>query len=328
MNAPTMKAVVCTKYGSPDVLKIQEFAQPSPKEHEVLIKVHASPVSAADTMMRKGTPFYARFFLGLTRPKPAITGTGFAGEIIAVGNKVSLFKEGDTVFGETATQFSANAEYVCLPEDGVISIMPAKMTYEEAAPVCDGILTSFHFLRNIANIQPGHTILINGASGSLGTAAVQLAHHFGAYVVGVCSAKNIVLVQSLGANEVIDYQSNDFTKSYRRFDFIFDTIGKSSFSECKKILAPNGQYLSPVLSMPLLFQVLWTSMRKGKKAKFDATGLRPADELRQMLNEVKELMKKGNLKTIMDKTYSLEEVVEAHRYVDTGRKIGNIVLVP
>ena len=179
MNVPTMKAVTCTKYGSPDVLKIVEFPQPNPKINEVLIKIHASAATTADTMLRKGTPFYARFFLGLSKPKNPIIGTGFAGEIIAIGQAITAFKIGDKVFGETALKFSANAEYVCVPENGVITKIFKNMPLEEAAPICDGPLTSLNFLRNLANIQAGHTILINGASGSLGTAAIQLAKYFG-----------------------------------------------------------------------------------------------------------------------------------------------------
>lgn len=327
MNAPTMKAVTCTKYGSPDVLKIAEFAQPSPKANEVLVKIHASAATTADTMLRKGTPFYARFFLGLNKPKKPIIGTGFAGEIIAVGSTVTAFKIGDTIFGETALQFSANAEFVCVPENGVITKIFKNMTFEEAAPICDGPLTSLNFLRNLANIQAGHTILINGASGSLGTAAIQLAKYFGARVTAVCSAKNEELVRSLGADEVIDYTTTDFTEVSQQFDFVYDTIGTSSFSKCKAILAPKGQYLSPVLSMSLLFQVLWTSIIGGKRAKFDATGMRPVKELRQMLADLKPLFEKGHLKMIMDKTYPLLQAVEAHRYVDSGRKRGNIVLI-
>lgn len=327
MNAPTMKAVVCTKYGAPSVLQIQKYARPVPKANEVLVKVHASAATTADTMMRKGTPFYARFFLGLMRPKIPIIGTGFAGEIIEIGNAVQQFKIGDKVCGETSIEFSANAEYVCLPENGVLIPLPNNMNFQDAATLCDGPLTSLNFLRNLANIQPGHTILINGASGSLGTVAIQLAKYFGAYVIGVCSGKNKALVQSLGADEVIDYQIMDFTKLNRQFDFVYDTIGKSSFVKCKSILQPKGKYLSPVLSIPLLFQMLWTTLVGNQQAKFDATGMQQAKELKQMLNDLKMIIEQGNLKVIMDRTYSLEQAVAAHRYIDSNRKRGNIVLV-
>ena len=327
MKTPTMKAVICTKYGSPEVLKVSQFPIPIPKADEVLIKVHASAATTADTMMRKGTPFYARFFLGWNRPKNPIIGTGFAGEIIAVGSAVTQFQKGDKVCGESGLQFSANAEYVCVSEKGVIIQLPKNMGYSEAATLCDGPLTSLNFLRNLAQIQPGHTVLVNGASGSLGTAAIQLAKYFGAYVIGVCSAKNKALVESLGANEVINYQTTDFTKLDRRFDFVYDAIGKSSFAKCKRILQPKGKYLSPVLNVALLFQLLWTSITDGQQAKFDATGMRPAEELRQMLQDLKILIEQNHLNLVIDRTYSMEKVVEAHQYVDSGRKVGNIVLV-
>lgn len=322
-----MKAIVCTKYGSPDVLQFQEVAKPVPKDNEVLVKVHATTVTAADTMMRKGTPFYARFFLGLTKPKNPIMGTGFAGEIDAVGKDVTQFKEGDQVFGETGVNFGANAEYVRVPADGVLTTMPANTTYQEAAPVCDGAITSMNFLKEIGHVQSGQKVLINGASGGLGTAAVQLAKHFGAEVTGVCSTKNVEMVKALGADAVVDYTKEDFTKTGQTYDIIYDTIGKSSFSHCKPALTAKGVYLSPVLKMPLLAQMLITSIAGSKKAKFSATGMRPASELRVLLQELKEMMEAGSLTTIMDTSYPLEQTAEAHRYVETGRKKGNVTIV-
>ena len=326
MMTEKMKAIAVTGYGSPDVLQLQEFEKPIPKEKEVLIKIIAAPVSAACAMMRKGTPYYARFFLGLKKPKNPIPGTGFAGTVEAVGNSVRTFQVGDEVFGETTTSFSTHAEYVCVPEDGIILKKPTNLTFEEAAPICDGPLTSLNFLQRMAKVQPGQKVLINGASGSLGTAAVQLAKHFGAEVTGVCSRPNFELVQSLGADKVIDYMAIDFTKTGETYNVIYDTIGGRSFLDCKKALTPNGIYLSPVLSMPLLFQVLRTSMFGKQKAKFDATGIRPAPELRKMLQELKGLLEHGKLKSIIDRRYALEQTAEAHRYVDTGRKKGNVVI--
>jgi NADPH:quinone reductase-like Zn-dependent oxidoreductase len=224
-----MKAIVCTKYGSPDVLELKEVEKPTPKDNEVLVKIYASSATAADCMMRQGTPFYGRLFLGLRKPHPSITGTGFAGVIEAVGKAVKRFQVGDSVFGETGMGFSTNAEYVCLPEDGVLSTLPNNLTYEEAAPICDGALTSFSFLKDIGEIQSGQSVLINGASGSLGSAAVQIAKSFGADVTGVCSTTNLELVKSLGADKVIDYTSEDFTQTRQTYDIIFDTVGKSSF---------------------------------------------------------------------------------------------------
>lgn len=321
-----MKAIVSTGYGSPDVLQLQNVEKPIPKAHEVLVRIHAASVTQADTMMRTGTPYFGRLMTGLTKPKHPIPGTGFAGEIEAIGHDVTLSKEGDSVFGETTLGFSTNAEYVCVPEDGIIMTMPANMTYEEAAPVCDGPLTSMNFLKVLADIQSGQKVLINGASGSLGTAAVQLAKHFGAEVTGVCSTTNVALVKSLGADQVIDYTQEDFTKNSPKYDLIYDTVGKLSFSQCKGSLTENGSYISPVLSLPLLLQMLWTSRVGKKKAKFSATGLRSVSELRKLLQEVKEVIESGKLKTIIDRQYPLESAAEAHRYVDTGHKKGNVVL--
>ncbi len=326
MNTKKMKALTSTGYGSADVLHIEEYEKPTPKENEVLVKIHATPVTAADTMMRKGTPFYARFFLGFSKPKQPIPGTGFAGVVEAVGTQVELFKVGDPVFGETAFGFSAHAEYVCVPEDGVIQIKPSNMTFEEAAPVCDGPMTSLNFLRDMAKVQPGQKVLINGASGSLGMAAVQLAKHFGAEVYGVCSTSNLALVKSFGADHVIDYTSTDFTKNKNSYDIIYDTIGSSSFPKCKRALTKNGLYLSPVLNMPLLFQMIWTSMFGAKKALFAATGMRPVGELRMLLSELIQLIERGAIKSFIDKRYSLDQYAEAHNYVDTGHKKGNVVI--
>jgi len=321
-----MKAIVCTKYGSPEVLQLKEVGKPAPGDHEVLIKVVAASVTAADSMMRRGTPFYGRFFIGLMRPKQPIPGTGFAGEIEAVGKKVTLFQKGDAVFGETGLVFSANAEYVCLPEDGVISSLPQKMNHEEAAPVCDGALTSWCFLKDIGKIRSGQRVLIYGASGSLGSAAVQIANYFGAEVTGVCSTANLDMVRDLGATNVIDYTKYDFTDNDQTYDIIYDTVGKSSFSRCKSSLSADGVYLSPVLSLALLGQTLLTSKIGRKKAKFSATGLRAAAELRMLLDELKEVIEAGQLKSVIDRRYPVEQTAEAHRYVDTGRKKGNAVI--
>ncbi len=321
-----MKAIVCTKYGSPDVLELKEVEKPTPKDNEVLIRVYAASVTAADGMMREGTPFYGRLFLGLMKPSNPITGTGFAGVIEAIGSDVKLFKEGDSVFGETGVGFSTNAEYVCVPQDGVLATLPNNMTYEEAAPVCDGALTSWSFLKDIGKIQSGQKVLINGASGSLGSAAVQIAKYFGAEVTGVCSTTNLEMVKSLGAEKVIDYTKEDFTKNGQTYDIIFDTVGKSSFSRCQGSLKENGAYLSPVLELPLLFQMIWTSKIGSKKAKFSATGLRPVSELRVLLNELKESIEAGKIKSVMDRSYPLEQTAEAHRYVDKGHKRGNVVI--
>jgi len=243
-----------------------------------------------------------------------------------VGKKVTLSQKGDAVFGETGLVFSANAEYVCLPEDGVISSLPQKMNHEEAAPVCDGALTSWCFLKDIGKIRSGQRVLIYGASGSLGSAAVQIANYFGAEVTGVCSTANLDMVRDLGATNVIDYTKYDFTDNDQTYDIIYDTVGKSSFSRCKSSLSADGVYLSPVLSLALLGQMLLTSKIGRKKAKFSATGLRAAPELRVLLDELKEVIEAGQLKSVIDRRYPVEQTAEAHRYVDTGRKKGNAVI--
>ncbi len=321
-----MKAIVCTRYGSPDVLQLEEVEKPAPKRNEVLIKVYAASVTAADGMMRKGSPFYARLFIGLWRPKHPIPGTGFAGEIEAVGKDVQRFKQGDRVFGETGLNFGANAEYVCVSEEGVLATLPNNVTYEEAAPACDGALTSLNFLKDIGQIQGGQRVLINGASGSLGSSAVQIAKYFGAEVTGVCSTTNLEMVKSLGADKVIDYTKEDFTKTGHTYDIIFDTVGKSSFQRCKGSLTQQGVYLSPVLKMPLLFQMLWTSKIGSKKAKFSATGIRPVSELRILLKELTALIEAGKIRPVIDRRYALEQTAAAHRYVDKGHKKGNVVI--
>ena len=321
-----MKAIVCTKYGPPDVLRLRERETPVPKESEVLVKVHAAAVTAADSMMRKGEPFYARLFLGLLRPKNPVPGTGFSGEIEAVGKDVTLFKKGDQVFGETGVRFGAYAEYLCVPQEGLLERKPASMTHEEAAPVCDGALTGLNFLRELGKIRSGQRVLINGASGGLGTSAVQLAKHFGAVVTGVCSTANLELVKSLGADHVVDYTKVDFTKTGQTYDIIYDTVGKSSFSRCKRSLTEDGVYLSPVLGLPLLFRMVWTSAIGSKKAKFSATGLRPVSELRRLLKELLGLLESEAIRSVIGRRFPLEQTAEAHRYVDTGHKTGNVVI--
>jgi len=326
MSTQKMRAIVTTKYGSPEVFQLTEFEKPTPQDNEVLVKVKAASVTAADTMMRKGSPYFGRLFIGLKKPKNPIPGTGFAGEIEALGKNVSLFQKGDPVFGEVLFSLGTNAEYVCVPEDALIMKKPNNITFEEAATICDGALTSMNFLKNLVNIQRGQKVLINGASGSLGTAAIQLAKYFGAEVTGVCSTANLEMVKSLGANKVIDYTKEDFTKSDETYDIIYDTVGKSSFAKSKSALVSNGVYLSPVLSLSLFFQMIVTSIFGNKKAKFDATGVRPIPELRKMLQDIKEIIKEGNLKTVIDRVYPLEKIKEAHQYIDMGHKKGNVVV--
>ena len=240
-----MKAIVAMGYGAPDVFKLQNVEKPQPKDNEVLIKVYASSATTADGMMRTGTPYFGRLFTGLRKPKHAIPGTGFAGVVEAVGENVTVFKMGDRVFGETTLGFSTNAEYLTIPENGVILNMPENLSYADGATFGDGPITSMNFLKEIAQIKTGQKVLINGASGSLGTAAVQIAKYFGAEVTGVCSTRNVGLVKSLGADHVIDYTKKDFTKVNETYDVVYDTIGKSSFGKCKNILS-NRVCTSPL----------------------------------------------------------------------------------
>jgi NADPH:quinone reductase-like Zn-dependent oxidoreductase len=320
-----MKAIVCTEYGPPDVLQLKEVKKPTPKEDEILIRICAVAVTTEDPLNRKGEPFFARVSTGLIRPKNPILGAEFAGEIEAVGVDVKRFKEGDQVFGSTGTAYGCYAEYVCMPEEGFLAIMPSNMSYEEAAPIC-GALAAWNFLIDKAKIQSGQKVLINGASGSLGTAAVQIAKHFGAEVTGVCSTANLELVKSLGADKVIDYTQEDFTKTGQTYDIIFDAVSKSSFSRCKGSLTQEGLYLSTVVELPILLQMLWTSKIGSKKAIFSATGLRPVPERLIFLKELKELIETGKIKSVIDRRYSLEQIAEAHRYVEKGHKKGNVVI--
>lgn len=326
MENNKMKAIVATGYGNPDVLKLRYVPKPQPKENEILVKVQAASVTTADTMMRTGKPFIGRIFTGLRKPKYPVPGTGFAGIVESAGKNVTNFKPGDKVFGETILGFSTNAEYVAVPQNGIILQMPRGMDYTEASTICDGSLTSMNFLKELAQIKQGQKILINGASGSLGTAAVQLANYFGAEVTGVCSSRNAGLVKSLGAHHIIDYTKQDFNKTGEKYDVVYDTVGKSAFRKSKSILTEKGLYISPVLKFGLLIQMMWTSLFSKKKAKFAASGLKSVDELRQLLVELIEIYKEGRLKTIIDRQYPLEKVAEAHTYIEGGHKKGNVVV--
>lgn len=321
-----MKAIICTKYGPANVLKLQAVEKSLPKKDEVLVKVHAASVTAADVMMRKGIPRYARIFLGLFRPKIAIPGTGFAGEVEAVGSDVGSFKPGEHVFGEVLFSPGTYAEYVCVPQAGLLFRKPSAMTCSQAAPVCDGALTSMNFLRDVAKLKKGQRILVNGASGSLGTSAVQLAKYFGAHVTGVCSTRNIELVSSLGADNVIDYTKEQFNQNGETYDVIYDTVGKLSYSQCKDSLSSNGVFVSPVLSLRLLLNMIWTSMFNCKKAKFSATGIRPISELRELLSETCRIIESGGLRSVLDLSFELSQTSDAHRYVEKGHKTGNVTL--
>lgn len=314
-----MKAVVYTQYGSPDVLQIKEIEIPVPADNQIRVKVYASTASSTDSHFRQAKPFITRFMNGLIKPN-SIPGGLLAGEIDAIGKAVTQFKVNDQVIGITTN--GANAEYVCLPEDGVIAPKPAHLTYVEAVGIPEG-MTPLYFLRDLADLQRGQQILIIGASGAIGTFAVQLARYFGAEVTGVCSTTNVELVKSLGADRVIDYTRDDFTKSGITYDVIFDTVGKSSFSHCKNVLKNRGIYLTTTPSLSIIPQMIWTSRFDSKKAVLGFAGL---NFQREDLYFLTSLVEGGTIRSINDRCYPLEQIVKAHRYVDTGHKKGSVII--
>jgi len=320
-----MKAIVYSKYGPPDVLQLKEVEKPVPKGNEILVKVKATTVSVADIRSRSFTVpriFWlpARMTLGFRQPKKEILGMELAGEVESVGEEVKRFKEGDQVFAASLIGFGAYAEYLCLPEDGPVSIKPDNITYAEAAAIPIGARTALFFLRK-ANLQSGHKVLIYGASGSVGSYAVQIAKYFGAYVTAVCSTANMEWVKSLGADKVIDYTAEDFSKSGPMYDVVFEAVNKSSFSACMKVLKKDGIYINVTEPFPSV-HMLWTQLTSSKKLVLS----RNSPESSEALHFLKDLVEKGKLKVVIDRSYEFNEIVEAHRYVEKGHKKGNVVI--
>jgi NADPH:quinone reductase-like Zn-dependent oxidoreductase len=323
-----MKAIVYHEYGPADVLNLAEVAKPTPKDNEVLIKVHASTVTAGDvnargfTFVPPGFGLISRLAFGYRHPRKAILGVEVAGEIEAIGKDVTLFKKGDQVFGSTGTKLGAYAEYVCLSEDAALVHKPAKTTFEEAASVPFGATTSLYFLRDIAKLHAGQKVLVIGASGGVGVFAVQLAKYYGAEVTGVCSTANLELVKSLGADHVIDYTTEDFTRNGDTYDVIFDIVpGRASFSRDKVALKPNGLYLAGAGGLKVFAQMAWTALIGGKKV---VAGMAP--DRKEDLVFLTQLLEAGKIRAVIDRRYPFEQTAAAHRYVDTGRKKGSVVI--
>jgi NADPH:quinone reductase-like Zn-dependent oxidoreductase len=317
-----MKAAVLTRYGPPDVVRIAEVAKPTAKDNELLVKVHATTVNRTDCGFRAAKPFFVRLFTGLRTPKRTVLGTEFAGEVEAVGDGVTSFGVGDRVFGFSGSRFGAHAEYMAIPDDGSVATIPANSTYEEAAPGTEGSHYALSLITH-AKIQRGHDVLVNGATGAIGSAAVQLLKHLGAHVTAVCATGNVELVRGLGADRIIDYTAEDFTKDQQTYDVVFDAVGKSSFGRCRRLLKPGGIYLStdlgPLSQNPVL--ALVTPLFGRRKVMFPI----PRDD-QDMARHFKELIESGAFKPLIDRRYPLDQIVEAYRYVETGQKIGNVVI--
>lgn len=317
-----MKAITYTEYGSPDVLKIKEVEKPRPNENEVLIKVYATTVNRTDCAMLGAKPLIMRLFTGLFKPNKQIPGTDFAGKVEAIGKKAETFKVGDNVFGFDDSGLRSQAQYMTLPEDKALTTMPNNISFEQAAASIEGAHYAYNFINKI-NLKSGQKVLVNGATGAIGSAAVQLLKYYGANVTAVCNTKNLELVKSIGADKVIDYNKEDFTQSDEKFNFIFDTVGKSSFSKCKPLLEKDGIYISSELgSMSQnLFLALITPLLGNKKVIFPI----PTDKKRSVLL-IKKLITEGKFNAVIDKKYSLDEIAKAYSYVEKGEKTGNVVI--
>lgn len=315
-----MKAAVYIQYGSPEVLQIKEVTKPTPKENEILVRIKATAVNSGDLRLRKADPFAVRLFFGLLKPKTTILGSVFSGEVESIGYAVKKYKVGDAVFGHTDMSFGAYAAYKCLPEDGSLAIKPATVSHTEAAGIPFGGVTALHFLKK-AKIQAGQKILVVGASGAVGSAAVQLAKSYGAIVTGVCSTTNMELVKSIGADYVIDYTKEDFTQNGEVYDIIMDTVNTISVSRALKSLSKNGIMILSAAGMPEMLQGLWISMTSKRKVMTGVISHTAADIL-----FLKELIEAGKYKAVIDRMYPLEQIAEAHAYVEKGHKKGNVAI--
>jgi NADPH:quinone reductase-like Zn-dependent oxidoreductase len=321
-----MKAAVYHAFGAPEVVTIEERSQPSPEKNELLVRIHTAVVSATDAIFRQGKPYIARLGCGLTRPNYAVLGDMLCGEVVETGDEVTRYKVGDRVYGSAGPAFGTHAEFICLPQDGGLARVPEGLTDSEAASLADGGLTALPFLRETANIAAGQRVLINGASGSIGSVAVQVARHVGAEVTGVCSTANQDLVRELGADHVMDYTVEDFAARRDAYDIIFDTVGKRSFAACRGALAPGGIYLSPVLTPGIVFNMLRTSLLGNKRAAITFAGMRDGEKKAADLAYLNELVAQGAIRGVVDSTYPLEDVQAAHHRVDTGHKTGNVIV--
>jgi NADPH:quinone reductase-like Zn-dependent oxidoreductase len=321
-----MKAAVYDRYGPPEVLRIAEVPVPAPRDDEVLVCVHASVVGAVDSIARRGKPRQIRAYVGLRRPRIHVLGADFSGEVAAIGAKVTRFAAGQQVFGTISPRFGAHAQYLCVSENGAVAPKPAGLGHVEAATLVDG--TALCFLRDKAKLRTGQSVLVNGASGSVGTAAVQHARALGASVTAVCSGANEALVRGLGADDIIDYTKKDFTTTGQTYDVIFDVVGTSSFSRCRRALSPDGVYLTAASSLRIMLWMAWTKAFGGRRAVVAFTGLRPARDKLADLRHVSELVAAGKMVPVVDATYPLRRIADAHRYVDTGHKRGNVLVAP
>jgi NADPH:quinone reductase-like Zn-dependent oxidoreductase len=321
-----MKAITSRAYGAPETIRIEELPTPVPREGEVLIRTYASVVSGAECTARAGRDPFARLYFGLMRPRFPVLGTGFAGEVQAVGSAVVKYRTGDRVMGSMGPRLGAHAEFVAVSEDGVIALMPGGLEPADAVAVLDGALTALPFLRDAAGLKTGQSILINGASGAVGTAAVQLARHCGAVVTAVCSTANVELVKSLGADHVIDYTTEDFTRTAGAYDVVFDAVGKSSYPRSRDLLKPGGSYLTTVPSLSVLMWALVTRIVGRTRAGIAFTGLRKAPAMARDVTFVGQLAASGHLVPVIDRIYGLNDAASAHAHVETGHKKGSVVI--